>query len=482
MVSRALLRCIGSVNLVVFGLFTLLTLLVAVPSQLAFLPWDPDRHVAAWIARALWGIGMIRAQPFWRTTITGAERLGKGPWIVIANHQSMLDIPLLMQLPVPVRVVARPGVFRMPVFGHMARFGLHVRLDADNVEEALARCRRTLDAGVSIVLFPEGQRGDGAALGTFHRGAFELALRTGYPLLPVAISGTASALPKGSAWTRVPIARFHLQVLEPMPLANQSRRRLAAAAHARIAAALAGPRPWSVAAAVAERFRPAGRFRAGFAAGKVRFDPIFWALWERLPREGRLLDVGAGEGLLGLFLRAAGSRLAVDGVDVDAARIAAAKVAAGDDPTLRFRVGDGEETPFPEADAVTCIDVLHYLPPDRQDALLARLCAAVAPGGVLYLRDPEPGRGLASWWTATTERVFVALGRHRGHGVYVRGGAALAEIVGRHLVDVRVERMGNGPFANALVSARRPAAGEAAAEPAAGPPIETAPPVPAGRG
>jgi 1-acyl-sn-glycerol-3-phosphate acyltransferase len=458
MFSHAVLRCIGLVNLVVFGIFTVLTLLVAVPLQVIALPWDPDRQVAARAARAVWGVVMIRAQPFWRLIITGAERVGAGPWIVIANHQSMLDIPLLLALPVPVRVVARPGVFRMPVFGHMARFGRHIRLDAESVEEGLALCKHYLEKGTSIVLFPEGQRGDGLALGAFQRGAFELALRTGASILPVAISGTATALPKGSAWARVPVARFHVQILPPILLDGRSRRRLASDAHAAIAAALAGPRPWDIAHAVAESYRPAGRFRMGFAAGKVTFDPIFWSLWERLPRAGRLLDVGAGEGLLGVYLRAAGSPVAVHGVDVDPARIAAARVAAGADPGLSFTVADGEDVALPEAEAVTCIDVLHYLPSARQDALIARLCAAVAPGGVLYVRDPEVGRGFASWWTATTERLFVALGRHRGGGVHVRGGAALAAAIGRHLADVRIERSGTGPFANVLVSARRPVA------------------------
>lgn len=472
MLSRGVLRCVGAVNLVVFGIFTVLTLLVAVPLQLLAAPWDPDRRVAARAARAVWGIGLFRTQPFWRLTITGAESVGPGPWIVVANHQSMLDIPLLMHLPVPVRVVARPGVFRMPVFGFMARQGHHVRLDAENVEEGLAQCRHLLDQGISIVVFPEGQRGDGETMGVFHRGAFELALRTNTPILPVAVSGTASALPRGSAWARVNIARFHLQVLPPLALDGHSRRRLAADARSLLATALAGPRPWALTRAVAERYRPAGRLRMGFAAGKVRFDPIFWHLWERLPREGRLLDVGAGEGLLGVFLREAGSRLTVRGVDIDEARIGAARVAAGADPGLLFDVteADGaDHAPFAEADVVTCIDVLHYLPPDRQDRLLERLCNAVGPGGTLYVRDPEVGEGFASWWTATSERILVALGRHRGGGVHVRGGAVLATVIARHLSDVRVVRAGTGPFANVLVEARRPEADALAPEsPASG--------------
>jgi 1-acyl-sn-glycerol-3-phosphate acyltransferase len=459
MPARLLLRCIGSVNLFVFGVFTLLTLLFVVPLQVAALPWDPHRKVTAAVGRAIWGVGMIRAQPFWRLTITGTERLGRGPYIVIANHQSMLDIPLLMNLPLPIRVGARPGVFRMPVFGHMARFGHHVRIDPEDPQGSLAACRECLARGISMVLFPEGQRGDGSAVQKFHRGAFELALQTGATLLPVAISGTAQALPKGSAWARVNIARFHLQILEPIPVVGRTRRRIAADAQAVVENALVCPRPWQISERLFARYRSAGRFRAGFAAGKTKYDPIFWTLLERLPRAGRLLDVGAGEGLLGLYLREGGSALSVHGLDVDATRIAAARQAAGGDPGLRFEVADGEDAPYPEADVVTCIDVLHYLPPDRRDRMIQRLCATVAPNGVLYIRDPAAGAGMAGWWTEMTERVFVALGRHRGAGVHVHGADALVAEVGRHLVDVRVERSGSGPFANVLVSARRPGVG-----------------------
>lgn len=454
--SRVLLRLIGAINLFVFGLWTLFTLLAVVPLQLLALPWDPHRRMSARVGRLVWGVGMIGAQPFWRRTITGLERLeGQGPFIIVANHQSMLDIPLLLNLPIPIKVAARPGVFKMPVFGQMARFARHPCVDPEAPEASIDACKEALANGFSVVLFPEGQRGDGVTLGKFQRGAFELALRTGAPLLPVAISGTSIALPKGSAWARANISRLCLQVLEPIPVEGRSRRKLAADALAVIEPAVNGPKPWEISHRVMERFRPAGRGRAGFAAGKTLFDPIFWALWQRLPRVGRVLDVGAGEGLLGHYLRAAGSGVTVHGLDIDAARVEAARVAAKDDPALTFEVADGQDAPFPVADAVVCIDVLHYLPPAAQDAMIARLCAAVAPGGVLYIRDPEVGEGFASWWTATSERIFVAMGRHAGGGVHVRGGQALAGAVGVHLGAVRTTRLGTGPFANVLVEGRR---------------------------
>ena len=427
-----------------FGLFTVFTVLLAVPSQLVALPWDPDRHVAARVARAVWGIGMIRGQPFWRLTITGSERLGQGPWVLVANHQSMLDIPLLLNVPLPVRVVARPGVFRMPAFGTMARFGRHIRIDPDEPEKALEECRAWLAKGVSIVMFPEGSRGEGAAIAPFQRGAFELALRVGARVVPVAISGTAGALPKGSMWARVPIARFHLQVLPPLDMQG-SRRRLAADAHASIVAATSGPRPWELAARAAARYP--SRWKQGWAKGKASMDPVFWALWERLPREGLLIDVGAGEGLLGAYLAAGGSAVEYRGFDVDEGRFAGAPV-----PVAR---GDVRTMDLPEADAVTCIDVLHYLSPAEQDAVIERLCAALRPGGVLFVRDPEPGRGLASWWTRSAEKALVAAGRHAGDGVEVRGSAAIARSMGRWLEGVTIEDCSTGPFANVLVGGRK---------------------------
>ena len=108
--SRLLLRLIGAINLFVFGLWTLFTVVAVVPLQLLVLPWDPHRRMSARVGRLFWGVGMIGAQPFWRRRITGLDRLeGRGPFIIVANHQSMLDIPLLLSLPIPIKVAARPS-------------------------------------------------------------------------------------------------------------------------------------------------------------------------------------------------------------------------------------------------------------------------------------------------------------------------------------------------------------------------------------
>jgi 2-polyprenyl-3-methyl-5-hydroxy-6-metoxy-1,4-benzoquinol methylase len=347
----------------------------------------------------------------------------------------------------------------MPVFGQMLRFGRHVVLGEDDTVEGLARCEELLGKGITIAIFPEGTRGEGNELLPFSRGAFELALRTNRPLLPVVIRGTADALPKGSSFCKKKVSYFHMAVQEPVPVPAQpspaARRRLATDVRQKMERAFYRPRPHLLAEELFHRYRSSGPMAAGFARGKVSWDPVFWALLERLPEAGELLDVGCGEGLLGLYLRLGGKKLKILGVDHDATRIERAQRAAVGLDDLDFRVGDARSVEG-SFDVITLIDVLHYLPTEVQGALLARLVAMLRPGGHLYLRDPEPGRGLAGWWTRTSERVFVAMGRHKGEGVTVQGSVAISErLRALGLEELRVEDCSGGGFANMLVSGQK---------------------------
>jgi len=473
MLATWITRAVGVFNLAVFVLVSFVVLAISVPLQLAALPWDPLRRVSGTLTRWIWGVGHIAVQPFWRLTVTGRERLGGAACIYVANHQSMLDIPLLMHLG-EIRVVARPGVFRLPGIGAMARLTKHVEIDAtstESVTEALATCKALLAAGVSIAMFPEGTRGDGGELGkegdalaTFQRGAFQLAVETGARVVPVAISGTARALPKGTVMPRDPLVRMHLAVLPPLQTTDlgsppEARRKLARAARDGIVATLNGPRPWEIAARVGARYP--GGFRAGWARGKTSFDPIYWMLHERLPATGRLWDVGAGEGLLGWYLREAGHDLDYTAWDVDADRLAVGRATfVGHEARLRAGVGDARTLLPDGVDHVVIIDVLHYLGAEEQAGVLSRLIAGLAPGGTLWVRDPEV-KGARGAWTVGSERAMVATGRHRGEGVHPMGGAWLRAQLERSLEGVTVVEGSPGtPFHNVLVGGRKPASAE----------------------
>ena len=155
------------------------------------------------------------------------ERLADGGgFVVAANHESFADILILLaRLPLSVRFLAKRSVFRIPVLGWSIRAAGFVPVDRGNrarsvatVEAALA----LLKTGRSLVIFPEETRARTDELLPFKSGAALLALRSGFPLLPVGIAGTRRALPRGTlAISPGPIA---MAIGRPIGVAGLSAR------------------------------------------------------------------------------------------------------------------------------------------------------------------------------------------------------------------------------------------------------------------
>jgi 1-acyl-sn-glycerol-3-phosphate acyltransferase len=162
-----------------------------------------------------------RTFPFWRIRIDGRWPAGQGPYVVVANHQSMLDILLISNIPHEMKWVAKRSLFDIPWIGwtfHMSGDIALDRGDAASATAVLAKARRYLERGMSVMIFPEGTRSRDGKLLPFKGGAFKLAADAGVPLLPLVVSGTAQGMPKGSPWVRP--ARLRARILDPVPVAG----------------------------------------------------------------------------------------------------------------------------------------------------------------------------------------------------------------------------------------------------------------------
>lgn len=207
----------------------------------------------------------------------------------------------------------------------------------------------------------------------------------------------------------------------------------------------------------AARYRLAGRVAHGFARGKMSGDPAYATVLAQLPDQGTLLDVGCGEGYLLALARAAKPELDLVGLDHDPRRVTLARQALAGEPRLELLVGDLRDHALLRASMITCLDVLHYMPPEQQDAVLARLAACLAPGGLLLLRDGQADGGLRTSVLRLFETVAVAIGRHRGDGVFFRSADALRDALEAMGLEVEVAPCHDGtPFANLLFAARKP--------------------------
>lgn len=179
---------------------------------------------------------------YFQIRVTGLDRVPRsGPVVLAINHLSMLD-PILIGavMPRPICFMAKEELFRYPLLGRILRWvnAFPVRRgepDRDAIQYALKRLRE----GHVVGIFPEGTRSLDGRLLELHGGTALLALKSGAPILPVAITGTQRAMPKGAWWPRrvyVEIRIGQLLPVDPAP-ATGTKARIAATSQ-RLAASL----------------------------------------------------------------------------------------------------------------------------------------------------------------------------------------------------------------------------------------------------
>ncbi len=179
---------------------------------------DPTQRMPGrWMRR--FGRTTSALTPVWSFSVDGTPPpdILERAYVVVSNHESTADPFLLSWLPWDMRWVAKEELFHLPLIGLMMRFGGDIpikRGSRDSVERMMAECRRSLRAGIPVMMFPEGTRSPNGDLLPFKDGAFQLAVDAGVPILPVALAGTRNCRPKGSKWFGR--ARALARVLEPV--------------------------------------------------------------------------------------------------------------------------------------------------------------------------------------------------------------------------------------------------------------------------
>lgn len=135
----------------------------------------------------------------WRSRID--PRLDKGvSYLYLSNHESLTDIlALFATLPQKVVMVAKRSLFILPVFSWgmwLAGFVFINRKNRAAAYRSMEKAGERLQRGRSVVVFPEGTRGDGVELRQFKRGGFLLSQAAQFPVVPVGIYGTFGVLPR----------------------------------------------------------------------------------------------------------------------------------------------------------------------------------------------------------------------------------------------------------------------------------------------
>lgn len=206
-------------------------------------PFDRGRYVVGRFFRLI-GVTMAKVNPFWRFRWSGTPPADmRRPYVVVSNHESFTDILLISHLPWEMKWMSKVEIFRIPCVGWMMQMAGDIPIQrgsgARAAITALRACRAVLDRKVSVMMFPEGTRSPDGEMLPFKDGAFRLAVDAQVPILPLAVSGTRTALPKHD-WRFNP-SRAEVRILEPIETAGLTHKDIPALSE-RIRAVIAAAR------------------------------------------------------------------------------------------------------------------------------------------------------------------------------------------------------------------------------------------------
>ena len=354
--------------------------------------------------------GFLRAMVTTKTICLNepGERFEK-PAVVIANHQSFIDILVLLSICPKAVMVTNGWVWRSPVFGRIVRY-LGFYHAADGYERLAPALAQKVAEGYSVIVFPEGTRSADGKIGRFHKGAFYLAGELGLDILPICLYGNGMISSK-----RQPIYIKHglvvSRVLPRMAAADPAN----CSAQAKAACRLMRReylglyetynRPCNpyFRDMLIKSYTYKGPVLEWYMRVKVRLERSYELFDRIVPRDAAVVDLGCGYGPLSYMLAMLCERRRVVGMDYDAEKVETAGQSFLRRPGIEFIHADLRTAELPGADAFLLVDVLHYMRPEEQRALIGRCAARLNAGGRIIIRDGDSGKAERHKATAMTE-------------------------------------------------------------------------------
>ncbi|HEY0930043.1 MAG TPA: lysophospholipid acyltransferase family protein [Gemmatimonas sp.] len=194
----------------IFGSIVLISQLIGVPQGPNSIYEKCPRWWAWWLLKAAGVKVVLHRAPGVPTDLS--------PRVYIANHVSWFDIPSMINVLPHYGFVAKRELEKIPLFGPAARGAGVIYIDRENRKAAFGAyedAARKIRDGRSVLVYPEGTRGEAYALRPFKKGPFVLAIGSGAPIVPVVIHGTIEVNPRGEF--RASPGTVHVHLLDPIP-------------------------------------------------------------------------------------------------------------------------------------------------------------------------------------------------------------------------------------------------------------------------
>jgi uncharacterized protein len=368
------------------------------------------------------------------------------PCVMIANHQSFLDILVMTMLYPKVILLTNNWVWNSPVFGWLVRIAGYYPV-ARGIENSIDYMETQVKAGFSIAVFPEGTRSSDEQIRRFHKGAFFIAEKLELDILPVLIHGTGYTMSKSDfllkdgyiAIKYLPRVKsgdlfFGVDYTERAKYMGKYFRQQ----YEKLKEESEQPRFFRE--LLIYNFIYKGPVLEWYLRVKIRLEKDYQVFHELLPKQGRILDIGCGYGFMSYMLNFAAPERDLIGYDFDEEKISVASHCFSRNSNIHFIKTDIIQLQAGPSDAIILSDVLHYLQPVQQEILVRKCMDALRPGGVLLIRDGDRDLKKKHERTRLTEFFstrFFAFNKTAGHPLQFLSGNTIRDLAARYQMDCR---------------------------------------------
>lgn len=315
------------------------------------------------------------------------------PAIMIANHASFVDLMMLIGSSNKLLLVTNDWVWNSPLFGAFIRYVEYIHAKDDSSWD-LEKIQKKVDEGYSILIFPEGTRTVDGRMGRFKKGAFYLAEQLNLDILPVMIHGLHHVLRKGDfsvQYARVTLKYLNRITPDSTEFGTGYRERTKAISKYFKSEFKKVQLEVETADFFADKVQRLYTYKGPvlewYVRIKMMLEKNFTEIVDRVPREGKVYDLGCGYGYLSHLLAMQSYDRHLIGLDYDEEKIQLAANTHYKVGNIEFAQSDLTQFNPDAADCFIIKDVLHYFPAAEQEALLKRCGEKLNAGGVIIIRD-----------------------------------------------------------------------------------------------
>jgi 1-acyl-sn-glycerol-3-phosphate acyltransferase len=342
----------------------------------------------------------------------------KKPAVIIANHQSFIDILIMLSLSPKLVMVTNSWVWNSPVFGRIVRYADFVQTN-EGYEIVLNRLREKVALGYSVVVFPEGTRSADCKIHRFHKGAFYIAEQLQLDILPVVLYGTGMIISKRQPFY-VKKGTLCTRILPRIPYADthwgatyQERTKTISAlfrkAYKETDEMYATPDNTYFYLKLIMNYIYKGPVEEWYIRIKVKMENNYAYFHRLISRNASITDIGCGFGPLDYMLSMLSEERKILGIDYDEDKVAVANHNFTRTDNIRFVCANALTYDFPGSDVFVLNDVLHYMNYVSQKQLIGKCIRNLQPGGIIIIRDGDPDRIKQHGLTRFTELLSTRL-------------------------------------------------------------------------